>query len=413
MKNRKKSLFLNLGNAIIISMILGILAGILMGKKASMFAPLGNIFMQLIKMVIMPLVFCSIVSGAASIGESKSAGKMGITTFAYYLTTTAIAVCIGLLFGELFKPGSTVNIDAFKSMFSNEFATKGKIPGFWETLQGFVPENPIKALVDGNIIQVIFFSLFLGFGISSLPKEKKELLINVFNYTNDALIYIITKVMYVAPIGVFALMADATGTFGYEILKSLFFLLIVDILALSLHNFGIYSLFVKTISGISIKKFWKAIYKVQLMAFSTSSSMAALPLNIESCENELGVSKETASFVLPLGATINMDGNAIYYALVACFFAQMFHIDLGPSQYLAIILTATIGSIGQAGVPGPSLLVVAVLLAANIPVVGLPLLFGVDRIFDMLRTSVNVVGDASCAVIVEKVKQTSEKVIST
>ncbi len=219
--------------------------------------------------------------------------------------------------------------------------------------------------------------------------------------------------MYVAPIGVFALMADATGTFGYEILKSLFFLLIVDILALSLHNFGIYSLFVKTISGISIKKFWKAIYKVQLMAFSTSSSMAALPLNIESCENELGVSKETASFVLPLGATINMDGNAIYYALVACFFAQMFHIDLGPSQYLAIILTATIGSIGQAGVPGPSLLVVAVLLAANIPVVGLPLLFGVDRIFDMLRTSVNVVGDASCAVIVEKVKQTSEKVIST
>ncbi|WP_251859726.1 dicarboxylate/amino acid:cation symporter [Clostridium sp. Marseille-Q2269] len=407
MKNRKKSSFLNLGTAIIISMILGILVGALMGKKASMFAPLGNIFMQLIKMVIMPLVFCSIVSGASSIGESKSAGKMGITTFVYYLATTAIAVCIGLLFGELFKPGASVEIEAFKSMFSNEFASKGHIPGFWETVQGFIPDNPIKALVEGNIIQVIFFSLFLGFGISSLPKEKKELLTNVFNYTNDALIYVITKVMYVAPIGVFALMADATGTFGYKILKSLLFLLIVDILALCVHNFGVYSLFIKLLSKTSLKKFWKSIYKVQLMAFSTSSSMAALPLNIESCENDLGVSKETASFVLPLGATINMDGNAIYYALVACFFAQVFHIHLGPAQYIAIIFTATIGSIGQAGVPGPSLLVVAVLLAANIPVVGLPLLFGVDRIFDMLRTSVNVVGDASCAVIVEKIKQTS------
>lgn len=407
MKNRKKSSFFNLGTAIIISMILGILVGALMGKKASMFAPLGNIFMQLIKMVIMPLVFCSIVSGASSIGESKSAGKMGITTFVYYLATTAIAVCIGLLFGELFKPGASVEIEAFKSMFSNEFASKGHIPGFLETVQGFIPDNPIKALVEGNIIQVIFFSLFLGFGISSLPKEKKELLTNVFNYTNDALIYVITKVMYVAPIGVFALMADATGTFGYKILKSLLFLLIVDILALCVHNFGVYSFFIKLLSKTSLKKFSKSIYKVQLMAFSTSSSMAALPLNIESCENDLGVSKETASFVLPLGATINMDGNAIYYALVACFFAQVFHIHLGPAQYIAIIFTATIGSIGQAGVPGPSLLVVAVLLAANIPVVGLPLLFGVDRIFDMLRTSVNVVGDASCAVIVEKIKQTS------
>ncbi|WP_050607666.1 dicarboxylate/amino acid:cation symporter [Clostridium niameyense] len=404
----KKSLF-NLSNAIILSMILGIIVGSIMGKNAVIFSPLGDIFMKLIKMVIIPLVFCSIVAGASSIGDSKSAGKMGIATFIYYLATTAVAVCIGLVFGELFKPGTGVPIDSIKSMFSNEYSTKGNIPGFWETIKGFIPENPIKSMVEGNILQTIFFSLFLGFGISSLPKEKKEFLSKLFNHLNDALIYIIMKVMYIAPIGVFALMADATGTFGYEILKSIFFLFIVYILALAIHNFGIYSLFIKLFSNVPIKRFWKSIFKVELMALSTVSSMAALPLNIETCQSELGVSKETSSFVLPLGATINMDGNAIYYALVCCFFAQMFNINLGPSQYLAIIFTATIGSIGQAGVPGPTLLVVAVLLAANIPVVGLPMLFGVDRIFDMLRTAVNVTGDASCALVVEKVKISSEK----
>ncbi|GAA0739924.1 dicarboxylate/amino acid:cation symporter [Clostridium oceanicum] len=414
MKTCKKKGFLNLGNAIIISMILGILAGILLGKKASALAPLGDLFMQLIKMVVIPLILCSIVTGAASIGNSKSAGKIGVSTFVYYLATTAIAVCIGLAFGEIFKPGSGVPVDSIKSMFSNEYANKGSIPGFWETVKGFIPENPIKALVDGNILQIITFSLFLGFGISSLPKEKKEFAVNVFSYVNDALVYVILKIMYVAPIGVFALMADATGTFGYEILKSILKLLIVYIGALALHNFGVYSLFIKLLSNTPLKKFWKSIYKSEALALSTASSMATIPLNMEICEEEFGASKETTSFVLPLGATINMDGNAIYYALVCCFFAQMFNIDLSSTQYIAIIFTATIGSIGQAGVPGPSLLVVAVLLAANIPVVGLPILFGVDRLFDMLRTAVNITGDASCVLVVDNIanSSTSKETIS-
>jgi Na+/H+-dicarboxylate symporter len=399
-----KWLVKNLGILIIVAMFLGILAGVMMGETASVFRPLGDLFVQLIKMVVIPLVAVSIIGGAASIGNGKSAGKIGVTTFAYYLGTTVLAVILGLIAGEIFKPGAGIPIDSINSMFSNEYADQGSLPGFWETLKGIVPANPIQALVDGNILQILFFSLFLGFGISSVKEDKRVYLTNVLDALGDALVFVILKIMYIAPIGVFALMADATGTFGFSILGLVLKLFVVYVVVLLIHTFGVYGLVVKLFSKVSPLKFFKKIYKVQLVALSTASSMATLPVNMETCEEELGVSKETTSFVLPLGATINMDGNAIYYALAACFFAQLFGIELGMAQYVAIIITATIGSIGQAGVPGPSLLVVAVLLSANIPVLGLPLLFGVDRLFDMLRTAVNVTGDASCAVIVDKLR---------
>lgn len=401
MQKKGKGLLSNLGFWIIIAMILGIIAGAIMGKGASVFAPLGDIFMQLIKMVVIPLITASIITGAASIGDSKSAGKMGIATFAYYLATTAIAVCLGLFFGELVKPGLGIDKATVQSMFSLEYASKGSIPGFWETIKGVIPVNPFEALANGNnILSILFFSLFFGFGVASLKGENKKTVIGFFNGVTDALIYVITKVMYIAPVGVFALMADATGNFGYKVLALLVKLLAVYIVVLLIHSYGIYGTSIKLFSNRSPKLFFKKIYKAQLLALSTASSMATLPLNKEICEEEFGVSNKSTSFVLPLGATINMDGNAIYYALATCFFAQLFGIDLGVHQYIAIIFTATIGSIGQAGVPGPSLLVVAVLISAGVPVEGLPLLFGVDRIFDMLRTAVNITGDASCAIIV-------------
>lgn len=392
----------HLGIIIIGAMLLGTLAGVIFGENASVFSPLGDIFIQLIKMVVIPLIAVSIISGAASIGNSKSAGKVGIGTFGFYLFTTIIAVMIGLILGQIFKPGAGISMDAVKNMFSEEYADQGDIAGFWATVKGIIPENPIKALTDGNILQVLFFSLFLGFGISTIKSEKKAALMNVLDALNDALVFMITAIMYIAPIGVFGLMADAIGTFGFDILALVIKLFVIYVFGLLLHTFGVYSLLVKYLSKMPPLKFFKKIYKVQLVALSTASSMATLPVNIETCEEELGVSKETTSFVLPLGATINMDGNSLYYALAACFFAQLFGIHLGIGQYIAIILTATIGSIGQAGVPGPSLLVVAVLLAANIPISGLPLLFGVDRLFDMLRTAVNVTGDASCALVVDR-----------
>lgn len=408
MKKLEKSSFGNLGLWILAAMILGIVAGALLGEKVSVIAPAGNLFVSLIKMVVIPLVFFSIINGAAAIGRSHSAGKMGIATFAFYLGTTACAVIFALILGELFQPGVAEGLEGFKDMFSDEYAARGEVPGFWETLIGIVPTNPMESLVSGNILQILFFSMFFGFGINSLKEEQRKPLMNIIGGITDALVYIILKVMIVAPIGVFALMADAVGTFGWEVLFSVGKLLSIYTAALLVHTFGFYGILLKVFSKVSVRNFYAKFAKVQAFALSTASSMATVPLNEETCQEDLGVSKSTTSFVIPLGATINMDGNAIYYALAACFFAQWFGVELGMSQYIAIILTATIGSIGQAGVPGPSLLVVAVLIAANIPVVGLPILFGVDRIFDMMRTAVNVTGDATCAIIVDQLVDKQE-----
>jgi len=398
---------LNLGVAILISMVLGILAGAILKEKAVIFAPLGSIFISLIKMMVIPLVTVSIILGASSLADTKSAGKIGVGTFVYYMGTTAVAVALGLVMGGIFKPGLGLNEASLPEQFldkSGELATMGEIPGFWDTVLGIIPTNPIASLLNGNILQILFFSLFLGVGLSHLAKEKKEPVLNMLTGLNEALIWMIMKVMLIAPFGVFGLMADAVGTFGYDILALVLKLLVVYTITLIIQTFGIYPVLVKLLSKVNPMHFVKKISKAQIVALSTASSMATLPVTFEVCEDELGVSNETTSFVLPLGATINMDGNAIYYALVAMFFAQMYGIDLGFSQYIAIIITATIGSIGQAGVPGPSLLVVAVLLSAGLPVQALPLLFGVDRLFDMMRTAVNITGDASCAVVMDNLK---------
>ena len=404
--SKSNDMLSKLGTWIIAATILGAVAGLVMGESAKMFAPVGDLFMQLIKMVVIPMVFFSLVGGGASLGNSKSAGKIGIVTFIYYAVTTVISVAIGLLFGELFKPGAGISLETFNAVASNEFADKGALPGFWETIIGFVPANPFAALVEGNILQIIVFALFIGFSIAKFSGEKKEFLLNIFNYMTEVLISIMTAIMYVAPIGVFALMADAVGTFGYDVLVKIAYLVAIYIAVLAIVNYviigGSVAIFAKK---VTFAQFFKSMYKVQLFAFSTASSMATLPLNMATAENELKVSKETTSFALPLGATINMNGNAAYYALAACFFAQMFCMELTTGQYIAIIVTSTLGAVGQAGVPGPTLLVVAVLMAANIPIIALPILFGVDRIFDMLRTAVNITGDAACATIVDGLRE--------
>lgn len=404
--SKSNDMLSKLGTWIIAATILGAVAGLVMGESAKMFAPVGDLFMQLIKMVVIPMVFFSLVGGGASLGNSKSAGKIGIVTFIYYAVTTVISVAIGLLFGELFKPGAGISLETFNAVASNEFADKGALPGFWETIIGFVPANPFAALVEGNILQIIVFALFIGFSIAKFSGEKKEFLLNIFNYMTEVLISIMTAIMYIAPIGVFALMADAVGTFGYDVLVKIAYLVAIYIAVLAIVNYviigGSVAMFAKK---VTFAQFFKSMYKVQLFAFSTASSMATLPLNMATAENELKVSKETTSFALPLGATINMNGNAAYYALAACFFAQMFGMELTTGQYIAIIVTSTLGAVGQAGVPGPTLLVVAVLMAANIPIIALPILFGVDRIFDMLRTAVNITGDAACATIVDGLRE--------
>jgi Na+/H+-dicarboxylate symporter len=227
-----------------------------------------------------------------------------------------------------------------------------------------------------------------------------------FNYMTELFIKIMTGIMYVAPIGVFCLMADATGTFGYSVLMKILYLIVLYVVVLAIITYGMIGGSVAMFSKCTTyKKFFQSMWKVQLFAFSTASSMATLPLNMNTTMTELGVSKETTSFALPLGATINMNGNAAYYAMAATFIAQMYGMDLSFAQYVAIIITSTLGAVGQAGVPGPTLLVVAVLVSANIPIDALPILFGVDRIFDMLRTAVNITGDAACATIVDQFRE--------
>ena len=389
----------NLAVQIAIAMILGVVVGLSMGQEAAMFAPLGAVFIQLIKMLVIPLVAISVFTGAAAIGSSQSAGKIGGFTFGFYISTSLVAVILGLVLGEVFQPGAGLDPAAVEGAFPEISASDGKTPEFWPLILAFIPANPFNALTSGNILQVLFFCIFFGFGLASLPAERREPVIHLFNTLVEALIWMINKVMIIAPIGVFGLMASSTGTFGYGLLWLLVSLLMVYLLAIAIHWVGFFPLCLKLLSKTPISLFFSKMVKPQIVAFSTASSMATLPVTLEPCEEELKVPNSISSFVLPLGATINMNGNAIYYALVAVFSAQMFGIDLSMGQYVAIMVTATIGSIGQAGVPGPTLLVVAVLVAADIPIEALPLLYAADRLFDMVRTALNITGDAACAVI--------------
>lgn len=403
-----KRLLKNLGVWIIIAMIIGIIVGIFMGPEASMFKPLGDLFIQLIKMLVVPLVLVSIISGAAALGETKSAGLIGFVSIGFMMVTTVIAIVVALVLGEVFQPGVSVDHNVVNSLAAGyEVAGGGAAPamGFWDTVIGMIPANPIQALTEGNILQIIIFGLFFGFGISALPAEKRAKMSNGLNTILEALIWCIEKVMFVAPFGVFGLIADATGTFGFSVLIQVANVLWIDIIAILIIGVGLFPLCVALFSRVKLKDYFRAMVKPQIVSFSTASSLATLPVNMEAC-NEMGISKQTSGFVLPLGATINMSGNAIYYALLATFFAQFYGIDLTMADYVSITIVCALGAIGQAGVPGPTLLAAAVLVAAGIPLEGLPLFYALDRIFDMMRTTLNITGDAACAAVVDRfVKQ--------
>lgn len=481
-----KRLLKNLGIWILIAMAIGIVVGIIMGPEAAMFKPLGDLFIQLIKMLVVPLVLISIISGAAALGETRSAGVVGGISISYMLITTFFAIVLALFLAEMFQPGSNVDrsqvsalitdydekdetqveteeqiefiadtstevesaagiettietsntegVNAVDTNTANEETAmaneqtikeqsidkepiaeeaiaevsevipnepKPKPMGFWETILSMIPDNPMRALAEGNILQIIIFGLFFGFGLSSLPQPKREPITNALNTLLEALIWCINKVMYVAPFGVFGLIADATGTFGFDILMQVANVLWIDILAVLIIGLGLYPITVALFSRVPLKRYFRAMIKPQVVSFSSASSLATLPVNMEACD-EMGISKQTSGFVLPLGATINMSGNAIYYGLIAIFFAQFYGIELGMAEYVSIAVVCTLGAIGQAGIPGPTLLAAAVLVAAGIPLEGLPLFYALDRIFDMIRTTLNITGDAACAAVVDR-----------
>lgn len=398
-----KRLLRNLSLWILVAMVAGVVVGLMMGENARSLAPLGALFIQLIKMLVVPLVAVSIILGAARLGGSRSAGRIGAVSILYIALSTLLSIFVAFAAGAIFCPGAGLDRATIESLVAQSATTDCTQPSlsFWPIVLGMIPTNPIQAFAEGNILQIIVFGLFLGFGIAAMGAERRGSVIRGLDYVLEALIWCIAKVMWVAPLGVFGLMAEATGTFGFDVLLKVANLLWVDLLAVLVVGLLLYPASLLLFSRIRLRDFFRAMWRPQVIAFSTASSMATLPVTMQACD-ELGISKETTGFVLPLGATINMTGNAIYYTLVALFFAQFYGIELQLAHYVAIAVTASLGSIGQAGVPGPTLMVVAVLVAAGIPIEGLPMLYALDRIFDMIRTVLNITGDAVAAAVTDR-----------
>lgn len=390
---------IQLTTKIFIGLILGIIVGLLLQGNPQIakiyISPFGTLFLNMIKMIIVPLVFSSLIVGAASIGDPKSLGRIGGKTLVYFLVTTAFAVIIGLILGFVLNPGAGLSIPVDASQEAAE------MPSLIDTLLNIIPANPLKGLVDGNILQIIAFALFLGVACTFLPKEKSEPFEKFFESLAEVMYKVTAIVMSFAPIGVFALIVPVVSNYGIDVLKPLSLVIISVYIGCILHAVLVYSSAVKMFANMSPVKFFKGIAPAAITAFSTSSSSGTLPITISSAKENLGVPDKIASFVLPLGATINMDGTALYQGVCALFIAQVYGIELGISQILIIILTATLGSIGTAGVPGAGLIMLTLVLqSVGLPLEGLVLIAGVDRILDMARTCVNVVGDASCAVVV-------------
>jgi Na+/H+-dicarboxylate symporter len=390
---------MKLTTKILIGLIAGIIVGYLLTKTPDVattyIKPFGDLFLRLIKMIIVPLVFSSLIVGAASMGDIKKLGRVGGKTVGYYLCTTAVAVTIGLILGNVFNPGAglTIPVDA-------EIAAK-EAPSLVQTLLNIIPKNPLKGLVDGNMLQIIAFALFLGVAATTMPKEKSKPFVKFFDSLAEIMYKITAFIMSLAPYGVFALIVPVVAVNGPEVLKPLIKVILAVYLGCIIHAGLVYSSAVKGFAKISPRRFFKAIAPAAMTAFSTSSSSGTLPVSIRSVRENLGVSESVSSFVLPLGATINMDGTALYQGVCALFIAQIYGLDLSVTQQLTIVLTATLASIGTAGVPGAGFIMLTMVLqAVGLPLEGAALIAGIDRILDMARTCVNVVGDTSAAVIV-------------
>lgn len=399
---KKKSLPLAL--QIFIGLGLGILAGILflalgMAQWTETYLrPFGTIFLNLIKFIVVPIVLSSIIAGVVSMRDIRKVGSIGWKTLVYYMITTAFAITIGLIIANIFQPYFHV----LKT--SNLTYDAGSPVNFMDTLVGIFPTNALQPLVESNMLQVILIALFFGFGII-LTGKKAEPLEKFTISLSEVSMTIMDQIIRLSPFGVFFLITPVVAVNGPKILGSLAFVLLVAYIGYLLHAVLIYSLSVKLIAKLSPLRFFREMAPAIMMAFSSASSVGTLPINMEGVQ-KLGVKKEVASFILPLGATINMDGTAIYQGVCAVFIATCYGVDLTLAQMMTIVLTATLASIGTAGVPGAGMVMLAMVLqSVGLPVEGIALVAGVDRIFDMGRTTVNITGDASCSIVVNYLEE--------
>ena len=401
----EKKKHMSLAMQIFLATLLAIFAGVLLQSQAdfanNFIKPFGTIFLNLVKFIVVPIVLFSIMCGIISMSDIRKVGVIGLKTVVFYLCTTAFAVTIGLIGGNLFKGMFPVVATTDLTYEASASAS------FMDTLVNIFPSNFFKPLVEGNMLQVIVMAILMGFSII-LVGEKNVRVVAAFNDLNDIFMKCMELILKLSPIGVFCLLCPIIATNGPAIIGSLAMVLLTAYICYIVHAAVVYSLTVKTMGGMSPVKFFKGMMPAIMFAFSSASSVGTLPINLD-CTQKLGAKKEVASFVLPLGATINMDGTAIYQGVCAIFIASCYGIQLTLPQMLTIVLTATLASIGTAGVPGAGMVMLAmVLTSVGLPVDGIALVAGVDRIFDMGRTTVNITGDAACAIVVSNMEAKRE-----
>ncbi len=391
---------------------IGLIGGLILGVVFNLFIPhgyvrdtifvegifyvVGNGFIRLMKMLVVPLVFCSLVCGAASIGDTKALGKVGGKTIMFYLFTTAVAVTIAICVATLIRPG--IGLD-MSSIQTQEVMT-AESTSVVDTILDIIPENPIHSLAEGTMLQIILFALVVGVLLAKMG-ERAELINNLFQQLNELMMEMTNLIMNLAPIGVFCMIARTFANLGFDAFVPLLKYMFSVVLGLAIQCFIIYMILLFAFTRLNPVKFLKKFFPVMAFAFSTSTSNATIPLNIETLEEKIGVSRKIASFTIPLGATINMDGTSIMQGVAVVFAAQAYGMNLGLQGYLTVIATATLASIGTAGIPSVGLVTLSmVFTAVGLPVEGIMLIMGIDRILDMLRTAVNITGDAVCTTIV-------------
>jgi proton glutamate symport protein len=397
MRNGRSAWYRQLHWQILIGLVAGVVAGLALGDDVVWVEPLGELFLRLLRMVIVPLVVSSLVVGTTGIGEAARIGRLGARAGAYYVGSSAAAILSGLVAVNLIRPGVGAEVPLEKVPEGLAVGTGG----LGEIFLRIVPQNPIAAMVEGDMLGVIFFSLMLGLFMNQLPKAQKETLVSIFAAFFELMMRITDFIIRLAPLGVFALMARVVGTAGLEVFGPLLRYMLTVVLSLGVHALVTLPLALRFLAGVDPREYARAVAPALLTAFSSASSSATLPLTMECVEERAGVDNEVSSFVLPLGATVNMDGTALYECVAAMFIAQAYGIELGIGQQVLLFATALLASIGAAGIPMAGLVMIAVVLrAVGLPLEGVGLILAVDRILDMCRTSVNVWSDTvGCAVV--------------
>lgn len=415
-KTEKKKI--GLTTRIFISLLLGAILGIVLHYCVlpnnavqnilvdGLFYVVGQGFLRLMQMLVVPLVLCSLVCGASAIGDTKTLGKVGVRTVVFYIITTALAVAVALTVAHIINPGMGMDLNSLQTTETQIATTQTSMV---DTLLDIIPKNPIESLATGNMLQIIVFAIIVGIILAKLG-DKTQIVHNLFQQGNDIMMEMTMMVMSLAPIGVFCLIARTFSGMGFDAFQPLIKYMFAVMLALVIQCLGVYQILLKLFTGLNPIRFIKKFLPVMGFAFSTATSNATIPLSIDTLERKMGVSRRISSFTIPLGATINMDGTSIMQGVAVVFIAQAYGIVLTPMDYVTVIATATLASIGTAGVPSVGLVTLSmVLTSVGLPIEGIGFIMGIDRILDMSRTAVNITGDAVCTTIVANQNQALDK----